>query len=103
LDTSLAATRWPWWIGSNVPPMIPTRRVMAEIVVAIDIPAERSAADSVLDRLVDLAKFDRIRESINHNRAIDLMIEVWRRSFGDQMNTSMKLDFDDPISSSACR
>src|SRR2546423_12933024 len=24
--TSLAATRWPWWIGSNVPPMIPNRR-----------------------------------------------------------------------------
>ena len=23
--TSLAATRWPWWIGSNVPPMTPTR------------------------------------------------------------------------------
>ena len=23
--TSLAATRWPWWMGSNVPPMIPTR------------------------------------------------------------------------------
>ena len=26
LATSLAATRWPWWIGSNVPPMTPTRR-----------------------------------------------------------------------------
>src|SRR4051812_12972625 len=24
--TSLAATRWPWWIGSKVPPMTPTRR-----------------------------------------------------------------------------
>ena len=24
--TSLAATRWPWWIGSNVPPITPTRR-----------------------------------------------------------------------------
>ena len=23
--TSLAATRWPWWMGSNVPPMIPIR------------------------------------------------------------------------------
>src|SRR6516225_9503436 len=26
LATSLAATRCPWWIGSNVPPMMPTRR-----------------------------------------------------------------------------
>src|SRR3954453_22429805 len=24
--TSLAATRWPWWIGSKVPPITPTRR-----------------------------------------------------------------------------
>ena len=24
--TSDAATRWPWWMGSNVPPMTPTRR-----------------------------------------------------------------------------
>src|SRR3954470_19394123 len=24
--TSLAATRWPWWIGSKVPPMTPSRR-----------------------------------------------------------------------------
>src|SRR4051795_1267431 len=24
--TSLAATRWPWWIGSKVPPMTPMRR-----------------------------------------------------------------------------
>ncbi len=23
--TSLAATRWPWWIGSNVPPITPIR------------------------------------------------------------------------------
>src|SRR5699024_7138744 len=26
--TSLAATRWPWWIGSKVPPMMPTRRAL---------------------------------------------------------------------------
>src|SRR5215207_6005672 len=26
LATSLAATRWPWWIGSNVPPITPTLR-----------------------------------------------------------------------------
>src|SRR4029079_8240229 len=24
--TSLAATKWPWWIGSKVPPITPTRR-----------------------------------------------------------------------------
>src|SRR5215213_1460561 len=24
--TSLAATRWPWWIGSKVPPITPSRR-----------------------------------------------------------------------------
>src|SRR5690242_11398053 len=23
--TSLAATRWPWWMGSNVPPITPSR------------------------------------------------------------------------------
>ena len=30
--TSLAATRCPWWIGSKVPPMIPTRCVMRAIL-----------------------------------------------------------------------
>ena len=26
MTTSDAATRWPWWMGSNVPPITPTRR-----------------------------------------------------------------------------
>src|SRR5690349_4148657 len=30
--TSLAATRWPWWIGSNVPPITPRRRLSASPV-----------------------------------------------------------------------
>src|SRR5699024_258287 len=39
--TSLAATRWPWWIGSNVPPMIPTRvGVRSELIIIH--PAEDS-------------------------------------------------------------
>src|SRR5690625_2256756 len=29
--TSLAATRWPWWMGSNVPPITPTRLVRASL------------------------------------------------------------------------
>jgi hypothetical protein len=63
--------------------MIPTRRVMAEIVVAIDIPAERSAADSVLDRLVDLAKFrpnSRVDQPQPSDRSDDrsMATVVWR-------------------------
>src|SRR5262249_10849613 len=35
--TSLAATRWPWWIGSKVPPMIPSRRGCADAVTSGDL------------------------------------------------------------------
>src|SRR4051812_20561300 len=28
--TSLAATRWPWWMGSNVPPITPIRPPVTE-------------------------------------------------------------------------
>src|SRR4051812_35417687 len=37
--TSLAATRWPWWIGSKVPPITPMRRRV--------LPAGRAALSAL--------------------------------------------------------
>src|SRR5690625_8016185 len=46
--TSLAATRWPWWMGSKVPPMTPRseeRRVGKECVAWVEAAADEIQID----------------------------------------------------------
>src|SRR5699024_6498050 len=34
--TSLAATRWPWWMGSKVPPITPIHRDQVAVVDGVE-------------------------------------------------------------------
>src|SRR5438067_11180063 len=54
--TCSATSRWPWWIGSNVPPIKPTRAIVALSALLCvaswsyrqdlqDLPAARTPAD----------------------------------------------------------
>ena len=49
-DTSEAATKWPLWMGSNVPPMMPTRRRVCQLPRAESLPLPWLLAPAGADR-----------------------------------------------------
>src|SRR5699024_6192001 len=64
--TSLAATRWPWWMGSKVPPMTPTLRLWSAISVAVRnaLPRPSHNAHREEDRQGDESVPDRIHRQL---------------------------------------